>query len=140
VVAAESGTTPFDTVTVWAVGVPVQTPLVKKLYVTVPPAVAVEPLKVAVSWTAVPRLTELTVAPEESLIFVATEGLAKFMVRVKALLALPLWLVSLGEYVPVTLAEPDDVPVNVAVQSAVPTVVETIPVLLLTTVAVQTEP
>jgi len=44
--------------------------LVKKLYVTLPAALAVAPVMAAVSWTAVPTVTPMTDAPLESLMVV----------------------------------------------------------------------
>ena len=80
--AEESGTDPFVTVTVPA-DVPgdVQRPLVKKMYATIPPGWE-PPLIVAVSWTVVPTVTDVTAAPVESLMTVVTVGLALVTVRV----------------------------------------------------------
>src|SRR5256886_15716590 len=73
--AKESGTDPFGTVAVPA-DVPgdVQRPLVKKMYATIPPGWE-PPLIVAVSWTVVPTVKDVTAASVEFLMTVVTVGL-----------------------------------------------------------------
>ena len=71
----ESGTMWFVTVTVSVLEEgAVHVPLVKRLYVTVPPALLEAPDSVAVSWTVVPTVTEVTGLFAESLMTVEMVG------------------------------------------------------------------
>ena len=70
-----------------------QAVLLKIVYVTVPPAWN-PVLMVAVSWTEVPTLTEVTTVPVESLMTVAIDGLALLTVRGSQLLVAGLLFAS----------------------------------------------
>jgi len=73
----EDGTTPPVTVTVEeATGAPLQTPLLKRLYLTVPPAVGVAVVKIAESETVFPTTTVLAegVVESEGLSFLTVTG------------------------------------------------------------------
>jgi hypothetical protein len=95
----ESGTMAFRTVTFSEVNVPVQSMVVKSLYVTVPPALLKAPVRVAVSWTSVPVTTVVLVmsVPEASFTFVAMVGLKKTaeLARARSCEPTPLWLTPL---------------------------------------------
>jgi hypothetical protein len=88
---AEFGTIPFRTVTVETiVEVPVHVAVVKRLYVTVPPAVAVFPDSVAESVTEPPTTTGLGMR----LVEMVTVEIAGFTVSGSHALEVPLLLVS----------------------------------------------